>query len=259
MAEDADSRIRAARRDLQALLDAELARLPQETTRARGAITRRIHELRMMLQPDYPYRSQAGQDLVVDRLLGHKRGGTFVDIGAYDGVTGSNSLFFEMWRGWTGILVEPVPAQRAKAEARRQSPCLPYAIAPTEGAAAFIAVDAGYTQMSGLAQSYDPALLARIRRDARHSETALQVPTRRLDSLLGEVGIADPDFISLDIEGGEIAVLSDFPFARHKVAFWAIENNTATPEIGRIMRGAGYELVAYCGADEIWRRRGLSA
>lgn len=258
MADDPEHRIRTARRALQALLEEQLALLPQETGRARGAITRRIHELRMMLQPDYPYRSQAGQDLVVDRLLDHKRGGTFVDIGAYDGVTGSNTLFFEMWRGWTGVLVEPVPAQRAKAEARRQSPCLPYAVAPHAGEAAFIAVEAGFTQMSGLAQSYDPALLARVRNDSRHSETALQVPTRRLDQILAEAGITDPDFISLDIEGGEIAALSDFPFESHKVGFWAIENNTATAEISRIMRGAGYELVAYCGADEIWRRRGLS-
>jgi hypothetical protein len=33
--------------------------------------------------------------------------GYFVELGANDGVNQSNTLFFERFRGWTGILVEP--------------------------------------------------------------------------------------------------------------------------------------------------------
>ncbi len=63
--------------------------------------------------------------------------------------------------------------------------------------------------------------------------------------------------MSLDIEGGEIAVLGAFPFADHRVGLWAIENNTASPEIGRILRASGHDLIEFCGPDEIWRRRDL--
>ena len=90
-----DDRIRAARQALVDIQSELVAKLANDRSRARANVIRQLHEIRGMLTPSFPYASQAGQDLVVDRVLSHKRGGTFVDIGAYDGVTGSNSLFFE--------------------------------------------------------------------------------------------------------------------------------------------------------------------
>lgn len=235
-----------------------VAALADDRSRRRGEILRRLHEARRRLNPDaYPYTSQAGQDAVVDRIFDRKRGGTFIDIGGYDGVTGSNTLFLEQRRGWTGVLVEPVPSQRAKAEAVRRCPCLPYAVAAADGEAKFIEVTEGYTQMSGLAASYDPGILGQVRAREAHKEVTTRVETRRLSTILDDAGLDHPDFISLDIEGGEVAVLSDFPFARHQVGVWAIENNTGAPDIPRIMKAAGYDLVEFCGPDEIWRKSDL--
>lgn len=249
--EEALRAMRAAEADL-------IADLKKERGRRRGEQTRRLHDLRRRLRPDvYRYVSQAGQDLVVDRLFKGKRGGTFVDIGGYDGVTGSNTFFFELFRGWSGILIEPVEAQFQSALAIRRCECRRLAIAPQDGEADFIEISDGYTQMSGLTSTYDPVLLETVRADPRHREAAVQVPTRTLSGVLLEVGISDPDFISLDIEGAELAVLSEFPFDRHRVGVWAIENNSGTPDIGRIMEPAGYELTEFCGPDEIWRRRDL--
>lgn len=250
-------RLEAVRAELRAMLHDETARLKVERSRKRGAINRRIHELRAMLQPGFPYASQAGQDVVVDRLLRRKRGGVFVDIGGYDGVTGSNTLFFEQYRGWSGILVEPVAAQLARARLVRRCPCLQLAIGAEAGEAVFIEVSAGLTQMSGLAASYDTGLLAQVRADPRHRERRLTLHTSTISDVLEDAGIEHPDFISLDIEGGEEEALAAFPFARHHVALWAIENNTRGPGIAGIMRAAGYDLVEFCGPDEIWRRRDL--
>ncbi|MBW7922738.1 MAG: FkbM family methyltransferase [Rubellimicrobium sp.] len=250
-------RLAEIRAELRAMLRAETARLAGERSRRRGAINRRILELRAMLSPGFPYASQAGQDAVVDRLFGHRRGGTFVDIGGYDGVTGSNTLFLEQYRGWSGVLVEPVPAQLARARAIRRCPCLPLVVGAAEGEAGFLEVSAGLTQMSGLLDSYDPALLAQVRADPRHRERHLTLRTTTIAGVLDEAGIEHPDFVSLDIEGGEEAALAVFPFARHRVRIWAIENNTASPGIGRIMRANGHDLVEFCGQDEIWRRRDL--
>lgn len=248
-------RIAAVRRELTAV-HAELRQaLANDKSRRRGPLVRQLHELRAMIDPGYVYPSQAGQDLIVDRLLGGKRDGTFVDIGGFDGTTGSNTFFFEVWRGWTGALIEPVSAQLAKARAVRRCPCLQYAVADTDGAARFIEVTQGFTQMSGLADSYDPAMLTRVRDDPRHQEQAVTVQTRTLAGILAEVGIADPDFISLDIEGGELAALAAFPFADHRVGIWAIENNTGSGNISALMRANGYDLVEFCGPDEIYRRR----
>lgn len=248
LVEEARARLREAASLLQ-------GRLAAERSRARGPLVRRLHEVRRMLDPGLPYASQAGQDAVVDRLFGEKDGGTFADVGGYDGVTGSNTLFLEAHRGWTGLLVEPVPGQLAKAARARRCPCLPFAVAGKDGEAAFIAIDAGFTQMSGLAGTYDPALLARVRADPRHREALLRVETRTLSRLLTENGLPHPDFVSLDIEGGEEAALAAFPFDRHRVGARAIENNNGGSGIARIMRGAGYDLVEFCGPDEVWRLR----
>lgn len=251
-------RIQRAQQDLAEAEAQLIDMLKSERSRRRGNLVRQLHEVRRMRGGTaYPYVSQAGQDTVVDQLFRAKRSGTFVDIGGYDGVSGSNTLFFEQWRGWTGVLVEPVPAQRDRAAARRQCPCLGYAVAASDGEAEFLEITAGFTQMSGLVESYDPALKDRVREDVRHQENLIRVQTRTLSRILTEAGLDHPDFVSLDIEGGEVAVLSAFPFERHRVGIWAIENNTGTPEIRTIMQAAGYDLVEFCGPDELWRRRDL--
>ena len=246
--------IQQARRLLLAEADRLSKVLAADKSRARAPVTRRMHEVRQMLSPSYAFSSQAGQDLVVDQLMKSKRGGTFVDVGGYDGVTGSNTLFLETRRGWTGVLVEPVPAQLAKAEIARTCPCMGVAVAAAEGEADFIEISEGYTQMSGLADTYDETLLGTVRADKRHKENVLRVQTKTLSGILQDAGLMHPDFVSLDIEGGEIASLQAFPFDKHNVRIWSVENNTAGGEIKQIMNANGYELVEFCGPDEIYTK-----
>ncbi len=246
-------------KEARKILAAEARRLAEklndEKSRKRGPIVRRLHEVRGMLQTGYSYTSQAGQDLVVDQVMKGKRGGTFVDVGGYDGVTGSNTFFLETHRGWTGTLVEPVPTQLAKAEVVRRCTCQGIAVAAQEGEADFIEISEGYTQMSGLADTYDKRLLSTVRKNKQHKENTLKVKTKTLSSILKEAGTPDPDFVSLDIEGGELACLKAFPFAEHNVAIWAIENNTGTPDIKKLMDENGYDLIEFCGPDEMYFKR----
>jgi FkbM family methyltransferase len=247
-----DTSLEGVRRSLRAAREETRAALSTEKTRRRGALIRHLHEINQMLDPAAGYASQAGQDRVIDRLLGEKSGGTFVDVGGYDGVTGSNTLFLEQRRNWTGILIEPVAAHLDTARSIRRCTCLACAVSPEEGKAEFLEIQGGYTQMSGLLETYDPALLHRVREDQRHRETLLSVETRPLSSILIETKLPHPDYVSLDIEGGERAVLESFPFSRHRISAWSIENNTGKSEINRIMTAQGYDLVEFCGPDEIY-------
>jgi len=247
--------INEARRLLRKEIKKITTQLTNNRSRSRGPLVRRLHEAQRMLAPMYTYSSQAGQDLVVDRLMKAKRGGTFVDVGGYDGVTGSNTYFLETMRGWTGALIEPVHAQITKAAQWRTCPCEEVAIASKTGEADFIEITEGYTQMSGLSQSYDKALLKTVRDDKRHKEKVVKVKTMTLSEVLHKMDLVNPDFVSLDIEGGELSCLEAFPFADHDVKIWAIENNTGTPQIKKIMEEQGYALIEFCGPDEVYFKR----
>ena len=53
--------------------------------------------------------SQLGQSAEVDKLLNGKRNGFHIECGAAGGEVLSNSLFFELERDWSGLLIEPDP------------------------------------------------------------------------------------------------------------------------------------------------------
>ena len=54
------------------------------------------------------FYSQCGQDRFLnDNIFKGFKNGTFVDVGAHDGRTFNNTLFFEQLHGWSGINIEP--------------------------------------------------------------------------------------------------------------------------------------------------------
>lgn len=63
--------------------------------------------------------SQAGEDIIIDRLLGHKKSGFYIDIGAYDPTRFNNTKRFYD-RGWTGINIEPDIVCFRRLEQRRK-------------------------------------------------------------------------------------------------------------------------------------------
>lgn len=234
----------------------ELTELLQNNrSRARGGMLRELHTLGRMTGENDHYFSQAGQDRIVDNILGQKTDGVFVDVGGYDGVTGSNSLFFEVFRNWSGILVEPAPTQLRKAEAVRRCPCLGYAVAGEASTLDFMEVTRGYTQMSGFLDSYDRDLLARVRGDARHVEVVHQLDAKPLNDILRAQGMQKIDFLSLDVEGGELDILRNFDFKAFDVDLWSIENNTQDSLIPELMRDHGYDLIEFVGVDDLFRKR----
>lgn len=229
-------------------------KLRDERSRARGPIVGALHELSSFLGEGGPFFSQFGQDRIVDRLLGGKRDGTFADIGGFDGVTGSNTLFFELMRGWSGVLVEAAPRQFAKAQAVRRCACVPAAVGASAGDLDFMEVTAGFTQMSGFLDSYDPDLLKRVRADARHTEVIHTLPVRPLGEILKEAGLTRIDYLSLDIEGGEMSVLRGFDFDAFDIDILSIENNARQTDLPRLMQDKGYSLIEFAGVDDLYRK-----
>jgi FkbM family methyltransferase len=199
------------------------------------------------------YFSQYGQDRYLHlNLFRNKRDGVFVDVGAYDGFSGSNTLFFEKFMGWTGLCIEPDPAQFAKIPAYRGCDRVQACIVDKEGTARFFSVADGLTMMGGLVDYFDPQDMKMI---ADRSRTKIvELPTRRLESVLNERNVTEIDYLSIDTEGSELAILKSFDLARFKVKALSVENNRNAPQVPEHMQSLGYRRIVRLGVDDIYAK-----
>jgi len=255
--EDAD---RLTREALRRLRDAEGilkdAILSTDNPRQRGYLTGKLHAIQRRLSTAFPWYSQAGQDRWLDEtVFKSRRDGVFLDIGAYDGLTGSNSFFFEAVRGWSGLLVEASPQLAALARTRRSQPVASCAVGADDGQAGFLVVEQGFTQMGGLIETLDPDTLARIRSHPRHLESNVDITLRSAASLVAEYDLGRIDLVFIDVEGAETDVLKGFPFDQVRPMAFCIENNFRDDRLVTLMAKAGYLRAAFIGADEIYLHR----
>jgi FkbM family methyltransferase len=193
--------------------------------------------------------SQLGQDKIVDAYLGGKRRGVFVDIGAYDGVTFSNTLMLERERDWTGICIEPLPDIFAELRKNRRCLCVQACLGNREESAVeFLAVqsEAARTRMlSGVLSEYDPRHLVRVDDEISEfggSKGVIRVPMRHLHALLHEHGIGHVDYLSIDTEGSELLILRSTILSAIGNPCITVENNYDDPAIDKVLRNQGYRL-----------------
>lgn len=129
------------------------------------------------------------------------RNGTYIEMGALDGVTMSNTHYFDATLGWGGLLVEPNPRtfKSLASGVRRKSRnhLINAAACSTEGTVPFVVgVKSHEAPSSHIADAtYELSL--------QHNYT-VAVRCARLDRLLAEVNITHVHFFSLDVQGLEL-------------------------------------------------------
>lgn len=148
---------------------------------------------------------QTEQDQWVVTRTGRQHHGYFVEIGGYDGQRHSNTLALEESFDWTGLLVEPNPILYSKLVGNRPN-CAHanVAVGPVEGIGNFIVGDA----FSGLVEFMPDAWYEEHR---RRGNPLLSVETVTLSRLLDAHKAPECiDYLSLDVEGAEFAILEEF-------------------------------------------------
>ncbi|HEV8015200.1 MAG TPA: FkbM family methyltransferase [Stellaceae bacterium] len=209
------------------------------------------------------FYSQLGQDRFIYEKYFQLRAhhGIFVDVGASDGVTISNTLFFEETLGWTGLCIEPLPSEFEKLKARRKVPCLNCAVADTNGTADFLEIELGDAEKahSGLKASYDLRHLISVRANNAIIRE-IKVEARRLGDILSEHGLQTIDYISIDTEGSEWKIVRDLDFKRYDIRAMSVENNYQNEQLRQYLAAAGYTLVQiFGGYDDLYIKRSLLA
>lgn len=203
------------------------------------------------------FYSQYEQDkYLYENVFKDKRNGVFVDIGAHDGVSLSNTLFFEKFMGWTGICVEPIPEVFELLRTNRKCQCIQGCIFDKGGNVRFLKVN-GYAEMlSGIHENYDPRHLERIRMEIMQSggyAEIIFVKCYPLMQILLENEIFHIDYLSIDTEGGEWGILESIDFDKIDIDIIDVENNYSLP-YAEILEPHGYLKIASIGCDEIYQK-----
>jgi len=155
-------------------------------------------------QVTYHSQPETEQDKWVLKTLRGKERGTFLEIGAYDGVFHSNTLCLERDFGWTGWLIEAVSDYAARASRVRQVPIINCAIGAEDSGQPFYVSE----QWSGLVNYIRPNL---VEGHVTHQSPVVTVRTLPLSDLVHSLRMPPiVDYLSLDVEGAEFPILEAY-------------------------------------------------
>ena len=197
------------------------------------------------------YSSQYGQDRFIDEtVFKRKTHGTFVEIGAYDGVSFSNTYALECFRNWSGICVEPIPERFKMLAANRTAKCYQACVSDKPGNVEFTVLegDNDREMFSGMKESFT-ARNEKMIEDPHLAIRTITVPAVTFDSLMADRGFQQVDYISIDTEGHEFAILKTIDFPRFRPGCLTVEENGRFFAIKRYMAKWGYRVVEKLGAD----------
>lgn len=193
------------------------------------------------------FHAQFDEDRILAEIFAGCAEGYCVEVGAYDGRTGSASYHFER-RGWHCLLIEPIPACAEEIRKHRSAAVVNCAASSREGEAVLMVAE-NVEQMSTLDPS--PEHLDWIKRVGGELKE-ITVRTATLDSLLGEAGFPELQFVTIDVEGHELAVLQGFTLEDFRPRVVIIEDNSVRgdPRVTQHMAARGYVHFRRTGVNE---------
>lgn len=198
--------------------------------------------------------SEEGQDFFVLDSLSYKEKGYFVDIGAADGVTANNTFLLEKFYKWNGICVDPNPFFLQSLQNCRDvfvsnlcvynetGKILPFKFCANEN------LFYGWNFRASLEKEIDV-----IDENIIKHFLKINVLTISLNNLLELFqSPLDIDYISIDVEGSEYAILENFDFVKYNVKCFTIENSKDIEKIKKLLLSHNYNFVESESKTESW-------
>ena len=199
--------------------------------------------------------SQDREDQFIAEWFSGKTTGKLLDIGAYDGVTGSNCLRL-LEQGWSGLLIDAGPEVFDKLTANMRSrdllnrtALLHSAVLPDyyPNISEIDFYEVGRSDFFGFGLgsiiSDEHKVYAKAKNLSDLRVEIRQVPCMRCCDLFARIGY-DWDFISIDVEGMNYELMLDIPWQQLcNLSLLCIEGDMTRSRIELAMAVNGYRLV----------------
>ncbi len=196
--------------------------------------------------------AQQAEDVVLARVFAGQESGRYVDIGAGDPLVASvTKHFYDL--GWRGINLEPIPAKARELRAARPDDLtLDVAVGSRPGTAKLHVVENEWGW-----STLDDGLAGRYREDRGWRVNTVEVELTTLAALLDEHP-GPVDFLKIDVEGAERAVIEGGDWTRHRprvLVVEATEPGAQTPTHGEwepMLLDAGYRCGLFDGLNRFY-------
>ncbi|CAJ1363479.1 unnamed protein product [Effrenium voratum] len=188
--------------------------------------------------------SQVGQDWLVLSLLNCQKQGFFVDLAANDAVDLSNTLMLERDFEWTGLCIEANQIYLPQLQ-RRRCRVIQAAVGSPENQPAEFKLSGIFGGIVG--KEFD--------NHEGGSDTEVFL-LASLERILLETKVPRViDYMSLDVEGAETAVMKTFPWKTHHIRVLGVER--PKDELKAMLQEEGHTYLRTCGryGDETWVHR----
>jgi len=192
------------------------------------------------------FHSEMDQDRwIVYKIFPGVTNGYFVDVGSADGVRESNTKTLEDL-GWRGVCVDPFPTNMENRTCTMFKEVV-------DGVGGHKVRFRAAGVLGGVED-----MLGRGKKNERVKQAeAVELTTTTLGNILPRAKAPNfIDYISLDIEGGELDALRGFPFSKYKVGAFTIEHNWEEPkrsQIKALLQNEGYRWIRSVAQDDYYQ------
>ena len=186
-------------------------------------------------------------DLKLKKYLNFS-GGFFIELGAHDGITQSNTFYYEKKYNWKGILIEPVPKLFNYCKKYRSNKNLYFCNACVsfdfnKDKVKLIYSNLMTTAVDLTSDDYRKKHLADPELNFFEKNNYFYANARTLNSILKESKAPNIiDFFSLDVEGAEFDVLYGIDFSIYNFKYIIIETDNFE-RLDKFMTNKNYKFI----------------
>ena len=164
-------------------------------------------------------------DIMIEPFINY-RNGFFIEVGANNGLSQSNTRYFEQYKGWRGLLVEAIPKLAEECKKNRPRSIVEnFALVSEEYP--FDTIEINYCNLMSVIDNQTLNVEEHLNKGKSYFPDegiySINVPTITLNSLLEKHNIKKIDLFSLDVEDYEAEVLRGIDFDIHRPKFLLIE------------------------------------